>query len=224
MITRILSALVMAPIAIAAVWLGTPYFEALVIIVGLIAALEWYRLLSDDGFDGLNFIWLLCGLFYIALPCVIVIWLRNLEPLGFQIIIWFFAVIWATDIGAYFSGKIIGGPKLAPKISPNKTWAGFFGGILFAVVTSLILSDFSNLSSVAIALPDLIAASIFLSVVGQLGDLFESWVKRKLRVKDSGFLIPGHGGVLDRIDAILLAAPVAGLITMFFQIGDVSWK
>jgi phosphatidate cytidylyltransferase len=221
MITRILSALVMSPIAIAAIWMGSPYFEVLIVIGGAVAVLEWYRLMSDEGIRGANVIWLLAGLLYIILPCVILIWLRNQEPQGLQFVIWFFAVIWATDIGAYFSGKSIGGPKFAPSISPNKTWSGFFGGMVMAIIISLVLADFANPKSGVFII---ISASILLSVSGQLGDLLESWVKRKLGVKDSGTLIPGHGGILDRIDAILLGAPVAGIIAIVFQIGEAPWK
>jgi phosphatidate cytidylyltransferase len=221
MITRILSAFVMAPIAIAAIWMGSPFFEILIIIGGAVAVLEWYRLMSDEGIRGANVIWLLTGLLYIILPCFILIWLRNLDSQGFQFIIWFFAVIWATDIGAYFTGKSVGGPKFAPSISPNKTWSGFFGGMGLAVIISLALVDFANPKSGTLTV---ISASILLSVSGQLGDLIESWVKRKLGVKDSGTLIPGHGGILDRIDAILLGAPVAGIIAIVFQIGEAPWK
>ncbi len=221
MITRILSALVMAPIAVLAIWLGSPYFDALVILVGIAAVIEWYRLISGDRGDGPEFVWVLPGLVYIAVPCLVLVWLRQIEPEGLAFVIWFCVVLWATDIGAYFAGRSIGGPKLAPKISPNKTWAGFFGGILLAVVSSLVLHEFFN---PVMRVSDLVLACILLSIVGQLGDLFESWVKRKLGVKDSGALIPGHGGVLDRIDAILLSAPVAGLIAIFFQIGEVPWK
>ena len=211
----------MAPIAILAIWFGSPYFEILAIAVGVAAVIEWYHLMSVAGRGGSNKLWLLLGFAYILLPCLILVWLRNMESQGLQFIIWFFAVIWATDIGAYFSGKTIGGPKLAPSISPNKTWAGFFGGLILAIIVSLVLNKFASPSFVVI---DLIAACILLSIIGQLGDLFESWVKRRLGVKDSGSLIPGHGGVLDRIDAILLSTPVAAFIAIFFEIGEVPWK
>ena len=224
MITRILSALVMAPVAIAAIWLGSGYFLALVIIVGIAAAFEWYRLISDEGIEGVNTLWLLLGFVYIGVACLVLVWLRNIEPQGFQIILWFFVVIWTTDIRAYFSGKAIGGPKLAPGISPNKTWAGFFGGLVLAIVSSVILMNLADSSMFTFGLSMVIAACIVLSIVGQFGDLLESSVKRKLGVKDSGSLIPGHGGVLDRIDAILLAAPVAGIIPVLLEFGDASWK
>ena len=221
MLTRILSALVMAPLAFAAIWFGFPYFEFMVSVVGVLAALEWQRLISSNGPQPQSWVWLIAGALYILLPCLILIWLRGIDNQGRQIIIWLFAVIWATDIGAYFSGKSIGGQKMAPIISPNKTWAGFIGGLVLACVTGLILNNYTEPS---FETSEIIIASIILSIIGQFGDLLESWVKRTFQVKDSGTLIPGHGGVLDRIDAILLATPAAGLIVLFYEIGEVPWK
>tara|TARA_B100000315_G_scaffold194030_1_gene184629 strand:- start:9041 stop:9706 length:666 start_codon:yes stop_codon:yes gene_type:complete len=221
MITRIISALVMAPLALAALWFGFPYFELMVGVVGVLAAWEWLRLIGSNGPQPQQIVWLIVGLLYILVPCVILIWLRDIDSQGRQIIIWLFSVIWATDIGAYFSGRTFGGPKLAPIISPNKTWAGFFGGLIFACVTGLVLNIYAEPS---FATAEIIIACAGLSIIGQFGDLLESWVKRRFEVKDSGALIPGHGGVLDRIDAILLATPVTGLIVLFYEIGEVPWK
>lgn len=166
-------------------------------------------------------VWLLAGLIYISLPCIMLIWLRNDPSDGRSFIIWFFCVIWTTDIGAYLFGRSIGGPKLAPKISPNKTWAGFLGGVGAAVVVSWGLMVWQNIS---ISLTEVIILSAILAVAGQLGDLLESWVKRYFNIKDSGAIIPGHGGILDRVDAILLAAPVATVIGIIYGIGDFPWK
>ncbi|MBT3917126.1 MAG: phosphatidate cytidylyltransferase [Rhodospirillaceae bacterium] len=221
MLTRILSALVMAPLALAAMWFGFPYFELMVGGVGVLAALEWQRLIRSNGPQQRNISWLLFGLLYIFVPCLILVWLRDIDGQGRQVVIWLFAIIWATDIGAYFSGKSIGGPKLAPTISPNKTWAGFFGGLFFAGLMGFILNSYAEPS---FDMLEIFIASVALSIVGQLGDLLESWVKRTFEVKDSGSLIPGHGGVLDRIDAILLAIPVAGIIVLIYDIGEVPWK
>lgn len=221
MIIRILSSLVLVPIALGAIWLGSPYFGALITLGGVLAATEWWRLMANVRIINLNLFWKMFGLIYIAIPCFILIWLRNIEPLGFQFVIWFFAVIWANDIGAYFIGKSIGGPKLAPYISPNKTWAGSIGGIVLALFISFALNQFS---SIEFETWGLIIACILVSIFGQLGDLLESWVKRKLGIKDSGSLIPGHGGVLDRIDAILMGAPLMWLIVIVFQLGGLSWK
>jgi phosphatidate cytidylyltransferase len=135
--------------------------------------------------------------------------------------LWFFVVIWSTDIGAYLIGNSIGGVKLAPKISPNKTWAGFFGGLASALIAS------SLLNSLLYPLASILVVGLgcfFVSVVGQIGDLFESWCKRRLGVKDTSKIIPGHGGVLDRVDSILLSAPVAGIIAIIFQTHEVPWR
>jgi phosphatidate cytidylyltransferase len=123
-----------------------------------------------------------------------------------------FLAIWATDTGALFSGKLLGGPKLAPQLSPNKTWAGSIGGLACA---GIVCGALAFVLGVNIASAVLFAA--VLSVAGQLGDLFESLVKRRMGRKDSGGLIPGHGGVLDRIDSILFAAPVAALAILVFH-------
>jgi phosphatidate cytidylyltransferase len=151
---------------------------------------------------------------YVLVPCLILVWLRNNGPHGLYFIVWFFVVIWSTDIGAYLFGKSIGGAKLAPKISPNKTWAGFFGGISSAVIVSFLLYYF--LYPMA-GLFLFFLGCVIISIVGQIGDLFESWCKRRLGVKDSGKLIPGHGGILDRVDSLLLSTPIAGVVAIIFQ-------
>jgi phosphatidate cytidylyltransferase len=215
MIIRILSAIVMAPIVISAVWFGSPYFEIVAFIVSIAAVIEWYGLVAMRKMGSLHLFWVFIGLVYIIVPIYILVWLRNYEPAGLQFVLWFFVVIWATDTGAYFSGKIIGGPKLAPRVSPNKTWAGFFGGIGFAVIMSLFLKVYAH---PMIGLWVIITAGVLLSIIGQFGDLLESWCKRRFGVKESGSMIPGHGGILDRIDAILLSAPIAALMLFFFAL------
>ena len=144
------------------------------------------------------------GYLYIALASVAIIFLR--EQGGLILTLWTLAVVWGTDIGAYFAGKTIGGPKLAPQVSPNKTWAGLIGGIAAAAIVSLVFVQITELNPVIIALAPALA------VLAQLGDLLESWLKRKADVKDSSNLFPGHGGALDRLDGILpVAICVAGL-------------
>lgn len=128
--------------------------------------------------------------------------LRGDDNAGLLAILFLFAVVWATDILAYFVGKSIGGPKLAPAISPGKTWSGAVGGTVGGVVAGLLFGHFAGLPS----LPVLGAVAFFLSVIAQVGDLFESAIKRRNGVKDSGNLIPGHGGVLDRVDGLVAAA------------------
>ena len=121
---------------------------------------------------------------------------------GLVAILFLCAVVWATDIGAYFVGRAVGGPKLAPRISPNKTISGAFGGLASAIVAALLIHLLFGLSSTGAAL----WLAIALSIVSQAGDLFESWIKRRAGVKDSGRVIPGHGGVMDRVDGLVFAA------------------
>ena len=218
MMIRTFSAIVMATLVLSAIWTGPPYFEALIILIGFLAIVEWYRLILVDRPKFPNIIFMCLGGLYIIAPCFILVWLRNNSPNGLYFVVWFFAVIWSTDIGAYFLGKRIGGAKLAPKVSPNKTWAGFFGGIGFSVITSLLVYYLLHpISSLFL----LVSACIVISVTGQIGDLLESWCKRRLGVKDSGKIIPGHGGILDRVDSILLGAPLAGVISIIFQTQEV---
>jgi phosphatidate cytidylyltransferase len=211
---RFLSALVMAIFVLSAIWIGSPYFEALVGLIGCLAIMEWYKLILVNRPKFPNIIFMCFGVVYVLTPCLILVWLRNNGSHGLYFIIWFFVVIWSTDIGAYLFGKCIGGAKLAPKISPNKTWAGFFGGIFSAVmVTWCLYFLFFPMTS----LFTYFMGCVIISVVGQIGDLLESWCKRRLGVKDSGKLIPGHGGVLDRVDSILLSTPIAGFVAIIFQ-------
>ena len=134
--------------------------------------------------------------------------LRSDTELGLIAILWLFAVVWSADTMAYFSGRLIGGPKLAPKLSPNKTWAGFFGGIAGAAVAGLVLSRMADVGSEI----TLVGLSAVAAVVAQAGDLQQSWAKRQLGVKDSGRLLPGHGGVWDRLDALILVVVFAAII------------
>jgi phosphatidate cytidylyltransferase len=113
-----------------------------------------------------------------------------------------------TDIGAYFAGRSIGGPKLAPAVSPNKTWAGLIGGVVSALVLGLLLWEFAGLPL------QLACASPILAVIAQIGDLYESWLKRQAGVKDSGTILPGHGGVLDRLDGLVPVAPAAAALIL----------
>ncbi len=221
MVIRTLSAIVMATFALVIIFLGSPYFETFILFVGLLGIIEWYRLVLFNNLKISNIIIMLVGFFYILSPCLILIWLRNHGEYGLYFVIWFFVVIWATDIGAYLVGRTIGGAKLAPRISPNKTWSGFIGGLFIALISSLLLDLFFSLT---INFLILTLGCILLSIVGQIGDLFESWCKRRLGVKDTGTLIPGHGGILDRVDSILLSAPVAGFVAFIFQNHEISWK
>jgi phosphatidate cytidylyltransferase len=153
-------------------------------------------------------IWKMLSLPYVALPTLALVVLRNDAQWGFQAIIWCAVIVWSADILAYFAGRTIGGPKLAPKLSPKKTWAGLGGAIAGAGLASAIFAGVLHLS----VWPLVILAAV-LAVVEQGGDILESALKRAYNVKDSGDLIPGHGGVLDRVDglmAVVLAAFIVG--------------
>jgi len=149
--------------------------------------------------------WCGAGVLYIVVPALALLWLRGDPDWGRVCVLWLFAVVWATDIGAYLAGRRFGGPLLAPKTSPHKTWAGALGGIAAALAVSALAAP--------IAAPThpfaLVAFGAVLSVAAQLGDLLESAIKRHFHVKDTSHVIPGHGGVFDRVDGLLLAAPVA---------------
>lgn len=147
--------------------------------------------------------WHAVGPIYIGIPVVALIWLRGHEQAGLAAILWLLATVWATDTGAYFAGRLIGGPKLAPRFSPNKTWAGLFGAMAAAAAVGwaagAIVPD--GPPGLALALTGAV-----LAVVAQAGDLLESWIKRCFGAKDSSALIPGHGGLFDRVDGLLTAA------------------
>jgi phosphatidate cytidylyltransferase len=145
--------------------------------------------------------WIVFGLPYIASFALALLSLRATPDTGMVLVFYLLAVVWGADIGGYIAGRLIGGPKLAPAISPNKTWAGFFGGIVLATVCggSVMLAFGARNAWAGLLL------AFGLAVVSQLGDLFESWVKRRADVRQSSNLIPGHGGVLDRIDGLIVA-------------------
>ncbi|MDB5706682.1 MAG: phosphatidate cytidylyltransferase [Sphingomonas bacterium] len=150
---------------------------------------------------------LAAGALYVGLPILSLLLIRRQEE-GIVFTLWALALVWMCDIGAYFSGRAIGGPKLAPAFSPNKTWAGLAGGVVLA-------SAFGALMHVQYGLPwRLTLATPVLAIVAQGGDLFESWLKRRAGVKDSGNILPGHGGILDRLDGLVPVAPIAALLVI----------
>ena len=154
---------------------------------------------SKIGGQGL---WVPAGLAYAGLSGVSLAYLRDGDQAGLDAILFLFAVVWATDICAYFVGRSLGGPKLAPAISPGKTQSGAIGGIVGGVIAGIAFAAFAGLSNFRRSL----LVAFLLSAISQVGDLFESWVKRRHGVKDSGNLIPGHGGVMDRVDGLVAAA------------------
>lgn len=277
---RVISALALAPPVLAAVWYGGVPFQALVLLLALLSAWEYGRLIAPAARWDLQVALLWCSSFavigvvldppktgwtlvalsvllfaavarylhrkgtinspvllvamplYVGLPFISMYWLRlESGPYGLALFLFLMLSIWATDIGAYAAGRSIGGPKLAPRISPKKTWAGLIGGMaasatlggLFGAAQSgdwlpawLVPAAATDVphhvSAAAIAIYAGIGA--MLAVAGQAGDLFESHMKRRVDVKDSSNLIPGHGGILDRIDGLLFAAPLYALFEL----------
>ena len=147
------------------------------------------------------------GTIYVGLPILALLLIRHQKE-GVVFTLWALALVWATDIGAYAAGRVIGGPKLWPAVSPKKTWAGLVGGIVLA-------SLFAAFMHKAYGLPlRLTLATPVLAVVAQAGDFYESWLKRRAGVKDSGNILPGHGGIMDRLDGLVPVAPIAAFLVV----------
>jgi len=261
---RTLSALVLAPIAIAIAWFGWPWLPIVTAMAGAGMAWEWARLCRAGrlGASGVVLIgavlgavaaaaaaeialaigvslagaavvfwmarrepggaaqWLALGALWVALPCVLLLWLAQMDGAGRVTVLWIFAVVWATDIGAYAIGRRVGGPRLAPHWSPGKTWAGLIGGASCAALAGWGTAGILGISA---ALP-LVLASAGLAIVEQFGDLAESVAKRRFGVKDSSGLIPGHGGLLDRLDGLLAVIPAVALLTLIDGGSVLTWR
>ena len=263
------SAAVLAPLALGVAYLGGPVFIAVAWAVGVLAWLEWRRLLGRPTVDAAS----IAGIAGLAAACVLFVMvgavaaaaaaaaaalvvagaergglrvraaglvgaaiilllvvatlvLRGDNPVGRATIFWLFAVVWASDTGAYLAGRAIGGPRLAPRISPAKTWAGAIGGAAAAVGASILLGWLMPLAGWVADRPSLApfaVAGVLGSIVGQLGDLAESALKRRVGADDSGHLIPGHGGVLDRGDSFAAAAFALILATVISG-GEPPWS
>jgi phosphatidate cytidylyltransferase len=260
---RVVSALVLAPLPIAAIWFGGPFLSLLTVAAAVVMAWEWGRLCGGEGskpacrtligvvtaavavaallgvWAGLVLavagailvwwiglrdhvaapLWLAAGGLWVALPCIVLIWLAQSGSANRAILFWMFAVVWATDIGAYAIGRRLGGPLLAPRWSPRKTWAGLCGGILCAGFVGWATAGVLGAEPV---LP-LVLVSAGLAIVEQFGDLAESVAKRRFGVKDASGLIPGHGGLLDRLDGLLAVIPAVALLTLLGGGSVLTW-
>lgn len=262
---RVLSAIVMAAIALVALGSAPVVFDILIAAGAAILAWEWTRLCGGGRFGwtgtvqavavvavvvaaslftpavGVALIvagclidyvaarvsgrvhprWIAAGAVYIGIPCIALVWLRGGAQAGQAIILWLMLTVWATDTGAYFAGRLIGGPKLAPRLSPKKTWAGLIGAAASAAAVGALLSGFVPQSPSS---AELAVAGALLAVAAQAGDLAKSSVKRRFGVKDSSQLIPGHGGLFDRVDGLL----AAGLVLAVWQWGTngaiLAWR
>jgi len=261
---RVLSAIALAPLPIAAIWFGSPWLPLLTALAGAVMAWEWGRLCRRGLFGATEIVlvgvvlatiatatvttlgfaigfallgacvvlwsargrldlhpeWTAFGALWVTLPCICLLWLARGGPNGRATLLWILAVVWATDIGAYVIGRTAGGPRLAPRWSPRKTWAGLAGGTACAA-----LAGWATAASLGIspALP-LVLLSAGLAIVAQFGDLAASLAKRRFGVKDSSGLIPGHGGLFDRLDGLLAVIPVVALLTLIDGHSVVTWQ
>ncbi len=216
---RAISAAVLMPVALFCLWWGGLAWLALVAIAVGGLTREWVRM-CDRRADAPRRLLLGGGFFYIACGGAALLWLRSDEVAGLSNVLFLLLLVWATDIGAYIAGRAIGGPKLAPAISPGKTWSGAAGGLLAALVVATLESAVEGMRP---GWSGLLVATV-LSVASQCGDLAESAAKRYFGVKDSGSSIPGHGGLFDRLDGVLAAAPLAALLALAIGRGGDLWR
>jgi phosphatidate cytidylyltransferase len=258
---RILSAAILAPLALACIWLGGAPFAGLLTLTAAGLAYEWLglcrqltprtvALFAAAPLAVLITAWagpmpalllitaatavaiaatagispakpLAFGLPYLSLPAVALVWLRQPPASGAANVMVLLLIVWASDIGAYIAGRAIGGPRLAPVISPGKTRSGAIGGLFAAAATGLAASAILGNGPFSWR-P--VGFAVLIGVISQIGDLFESQLKRHFGVKDSGTMIPGHGGLLDRLDAVLTAAPAAALLALIVGRGVILWE
>ena len=245
---RVVSAIVLAPVAVAAAWLDSWPFALFWLLAALLVLWEWIHLVAGPGHKlmfsasgsalavaalvefrdrpvaaallivlggiaALIFVqrerrlWIVAGIGYAGMMLLSPLLLRTDPDYGFLAIVLLFAVVWATDIVAYFAGRAIGGPLLCPSVSPKKTWSGAIAGAAGAMAAAVAVAHLFDANRQVFGILGLI-----LSAVAQFGDLLESWIKRRFGAKDASHLIPGHGGVMDRLDGFWAAALVACLI------------
>jgi phosphatidate cytidylyltransferase len=203
LVVRSLAGLVLILLALGTAFLGGYSFAVFVALASVMIFYEWRRLVAGWGFG-----WKVAGFIYALLPALSLLWIRDRAPQGLELLLWIFIVTWTTDIGAYFAGRAIGGPKLAPGISPHKTIAGLVGGVVSATLAGYAWAELTSLSAALFWLAPLFA------LAAQAGDLFESWIKRKAGVKDSGSWLPGHGGALDRLDGLVVVAALTAAVQL----------
>lgn len=210
--TRLISAVILAVAAFLCIYFGSFLMLAMIAAFCYVGMKEWMDLPKSRNFSQLtNRKWFGFGLLYVGWACLAILLIRFSDDLGYAATIWLITITIGTDIGAYFAGRFIGGPKVAPEISPNKTWAGVGGGIIGAIILSSI---FLSMASVPVNSSILKLVVIF-SLISQCGDFFESYVKRRFAVKDTGSFLPGHGGILDRMDGQIFLLIAAGVYAFF---------
>ena len=207
---RLLSTAIIVPPVIAAVYLNGIVFTALLLAAVILMAFEWHRMIRHrPRLSRLK--WTAIGVCWIGIPALGLYYLENQEQ-GYIFVFWLLLVVVVTDISAYIVGSLVGGPKLVPKISPGKTWSGLVGGLVFGTLASLVYGLTLEAPS-----DQMILMGLLFSTLGQISDLMESAIKRHFGIKDTGALIPGHGGILDRTDSLILTAPLAALIIWLAQ-------
>lgn len=275
---RILSAAVLLPLVVGAIYFGRPYFTLLIALFAGIAAWEWTRVAASErpegntlavpnppkglwstiailsglavvaavwfidapasrdiigaalvvliwlgitlvSFDWRRIAWTVPGTIYVALAAVALVILRNVPESGPAILVWIIALVVAADTGGYVVGRTVGGPKLAPRISPNKTWSGLGGAVAGAALAGLCTAFVLNHTNVWM----LTSISAVLGLLEQGGDLVESAFKRHFGVKDTSQIIPGHGGVLDRVDGLLAVAVAVLVINLWAGESVLAW-
>ncbi|MBN9413012.1 MAG: CDP-archaeol synthase [Candidatus Paracaedimonas acanthamoebae] len=198
-VQRTLTTLILGSLSIFTLLQGYPYGHFYIGIFILGAFIEWGRLIFSARSRWLSRLtWFVPGFLFILFSSI---GLSSLLYENAYVFVGMLLLVWSTDIGAYLCGRWLKGPKLAPSISPNKTWSGAIGGVVMCLSVAVIFAQFN--STYLQTLSWFLKHALLISIVSQMGDLFESWVKRKLGVKDSGSIIPGHGGILDRLDSVL---------------------
>jgi phosphatidate cytidylyltransferase len=227
--TRTLSAFVMMAVSGGALWAGGLIFLAFSLLIAIGLVWEWWGL-SDKIASTLisKTLWMLGGVIYIISAIWTLVTIRS-WPTGLLDAAILIGLVIAVDVGAYFAGRTIGGPKIAPSISPNKTWAGLIGGIITASIVFYIYSAITNSDFGSPELRGLDAflalfVGIVMGLTAQSGDFLESWMKRKAGAKDSGNLIPGHGGLLDRADGMIAVFFVAALLVLLAPMSSSQGK
>lgn len=208
LLVRSVAGAVLILLALGATFLGGYVFAVFVALAAVMIFYEWRRLVAGWGFA-----WTAAGFVYALVPALALLWLRERATVdgyavGLETVLWVFIITWTTDIGAYFAGRAIGGPKLAPSVSPNKTIAGLIGGMVSAALAGFAWVELTKLPTLLLWLAPLFALG------AQLGDLFESGLKRRAGVKDSGTWLPGHGGALDRLDGLVVVAMLTAAVQM----------
>ena len=207
LLVRTVTGIILIALALLAAVQGGNVFAYAVAAIATAMFYEWTRIVRGWGAG-----WYVAGIPYAVLPAIALLWIRERDAHGLELLLWVFIVTWSTDIGAYFAGRRLGKRKLAPSISPGKTVEGLYGGM-----ASATLAGGAWALAVGLGKPLLILAPLF-ALAAQGGDLFESWMKRRAGVKDSGTWLPGHGGVLDRLDGLV---PVA-VLTALAQLSGVT--